>query len=117
MQIALLVCYAIGLSVGQVLFKMAAMSMQQPASWTSRWLTKLLLEPYFVAAAVLYVGLSLFWVWILSFIPLSRAYPFVALSLLFTPLWGHILFGEALGKDYVLGVMLIVAGLLLVVRR
>lgn len=117
MQIALLVCYAIGLSVGQVLFKMAAMSMQRPTSWTGSWLPKLLLDPYFVAAAVLYVVLSLFWVWILSFIPLSRAYPFVALSLLLTPLWGHILFGEALGKDYALGLVLIVAGLLLVVRR
>ncbi|MBI3154574.1 MAG: EamA family transporter [Burkholderiales bacterium] len=117
MQIVLLVCYAFGLSVGQLLFKMAAMSVQRPASWTASWLLRLLLDPYFVAAAVLYVGLSLLWVWMLSFIPLSRAYPFVALSILLTPLWGHLLFGEALGKDYLLGLVLIVAGLLLVVHR
>src|SRR5258705_5915493 len=39
-----------------------------------------LLNGYFFVALILCAALTLLWVWILSFTPLSRAYPFLALA-------------------------------------
>ena len=41
---------------------------------------------FFVAAMLLYAALTLLWVWILTFTPLSYAYPFAALAFGMTPL-------------------------------
>ena len=69
---------------------------------------------YFLAAVVLYVALTVLWVWILTFTPLSRAYPFVALAFAITPLLGGFVFGEAMTVRLMLGIGLILCGLLLV---
>ena len=119
LQIGLLFTYAFCMSVGQLLFKFAAISMKavplQPHS-TLDWLLRLLVNPYFVAAAAIYVGLSIMWVWLLGFTPLSRAYPFVALAFVVTPLLGHAAFSEPLAPHFYLGMALVVVGLLLVIR-
>jgi drug/metabolite transporter (DMT)-like permease len=49
---------------------------------------------YLLSPLVLYGALSLFYVWILTFTPLSRAYPFVALAFALTPVLAAWLFGE-----------------------
>ena len=46
-----------------------------------------LLNGYFFVAVILYAALTVLWVWILSFTPLSRAYPFVALAFALTGAW------------------------------
>jgi drug/metabolite transporter (DMT)-like permease len=58
--------------------------------------------------------LTVLWVWILTFTPLSRAYPFVALAFAVTPLLGGLVFGEPIGTRLILGISLILGGLLLV---
>ena len=62
-----------------------------------------------------YLGLSLLWVWILSVTPLLRAYPFVAIAFILTPLYRHFIFMEALDSRFYAGITLIIVGLLLVV--
>jgi len=47
---------------------------------------------FFAAAVTLYGALAVFWVWILSFTPLSRAYIFAALAI--TPIAEALVFGE-----------------------
>lgn len=119
LQIALLLAYAIGMSLGQLLFKFAALSISPSggASSLSRGgICELALNPYFVGAMTLYLGLSLLWVWILTFTPLSRAYPFVALAFIITPLASHFIFTEALELRFYFGLFLIVAGLIMVIR-
>ncbi|TMJ34676.1 MAG: hypothetical protein E6G96_01250 [Alphaproteobacteria bacterium] len=68
----------------------------------------------FLLALLLYAGFAVFWVWILSFTPLSRAYPFVALAFALTPLLGGLLFAEPISLRLLLGILLILAGLFLV---
>jgi drug/metabolite transporter (DMT)-like permease len=68
----------------------------------------------FIGAILLYVALTVLWVWILTFTPLSRAYPFVALAFALTPLLGGLVFGEPIGTRLILGIVLILGGLLLV---
>jgi drug/metabolite transporter (DMT)-like permease len=53
-------------------------------------------------------------VWILSFTPLSRAYPFVALAFAVTPLLGGMFFNEAISLRLLAGIVLILGGLFLV---
>jgi drug/metabolite transporter (DMT)-like permease len=113
-QIALLTFYAIGMSGGQVLFKMAAMRYGATDGSAGERLFGLLYNVYFLAALVLYAAFSILWVWILSFTPLSRAYPFVALAFAVTPLLGGMFFNEAISLRLLAGIVLILGGLFLV---
>ena len=112
-QIALLLAYAAGMSGGQFLFKAAALRYIPDGSVGERFL-RVVLNSYFLGAVVLYGGLTVLWVWILTFTPLSRAYPFVALAFAITPLLGAFVFGEPIAMRLVLGITLILGGLLLV---
>jgi drug/metabolite transporter (DMT)-like permease len=112
-QIAILSAYALGLSGGQLLFKLAAARFAGTAPVEERAIS-VVLSWSFLSALVLYFALSLLWVWILSFTPLSRAYPFVALAFAITPVLGGLLFAEQLSVRLVAGIAVILAGLVLV---
>lgn len=109
-QILLLIVYALGMAGGQLLFKSAAVQHGEGAR-----VTALVQSPFFVAALVLYAALAVFWVWLLTFTPLSRAYPFVALAFALTPVFASLLFGEVISVRLWLGLLLILAGLFFVI--
>jgi len=114
-QIALLTGYAGGMAAGQLLFKMAAL--RAPADGTaSERLLGLFGNRFFVGAVALYAILAVFWVWILTFTPLSRGYGFVALAFAVTPLLGALVFAEPISARLVIGIGLISCGLLFVAR-
>jgi len=77
LDVVLLTIYAPGLSVGQMLFK-PAVAANSPAT-ASAGVSGLVRSPAFVSGAVLYVVLMFHWTWLLTRIPLTRAYPAVAL--------------------------------------
>ncbi len=112
-QIAMLVAYAGGMAGGQILFKLAALRGAADAPLGER-MVGMLSNGFFVAALLLYGVLAVLWVWILSFTPLSRAYPFVAVAFALTPLLGGLMFAEPVTTRLVIGVCVIFAGLLLV---
>jgi drug/metabolite transporter (DMT)-like permease len=112
-QAALLLAYAAGMAGGQLLFKAAALQYASAAPLGERLLS-LVQNVYFLAAIVLYVALTVLWVWILTFTPLSRAYPFVALAFAITPLLAGFVFGEAMTARLMIGIGFILCGLLLV---
>lgn len=105
--------YAAGMSGGQVLFKMAALRYVAEGGVGERVLG-LVCNIYFVTALVFYAGYAILWVWILSFTPLSRAYPFVALAFALTPLLGAMLFGETISLRFIVGLLFILCGLFIV---
>lgn len=113
--IAILLTYSVALAGGQVLFKLAALRFTPAARWSDNLLA-LALNPYLVLAIVLYALLSAVWVWVLTFVPLSTAYPFVALTFVLTVASGALLFGEAVTVRLVLGGLLIIAGLIVITR-
>jgi drug/metabolite transporter (DMT)-like permease len=113
-QILVLTAYAIGMSCGQLLFKIAAMRPAIAHGTAVERLLGLLQNIPFLLALLLYAGFAILWVWILSFTPLSRAYPFVALAFALTPLLGGVFFAEPLSLRLLLGILFILAGLLLV---
>lgn len=119
LHVVLLLAYASGMSAGQLLFKLAADSAlgAQASGGALDQVARMLLNPFFICAMVMYFALSVMWVWILSFIPLSRAYPFVAAAFVVTPLLSHVFFQEPLDLRFAFGLLLIVSGLVLVVGR
>lgn len=112
-QVALLTLYAFGMVAGQFLFKLAAGRDVAGAALPDRLLA-LLQSGYFLAAVALYFFLAVFWVWILTFTPLSRAYPFVALAFAVTPLAAALFFAEPLTVRLMMGIGAVLIGLLLI---
>jgi drug/metabolite transporter (DMT)-like permease len=112
-QIALLCSYAAGMAGGQILFKLASLRLPAGGSLVERALA-LAHNWLFLSALALYLALSVLWVWILSFTPLSRAYLFVALSFALVPVLAGVLFAEPISLRLALGMALILCGLALV---
>jgi drug/metabolite transporter (DMT)-like permease len=112
-QIAMLVAYAGGMAGGQILFKLAALRGAAEAPLGERMIA-MLSNGFFIAALLLYGALTVLWVWILNFTPLSRAYPFVAVAFAVTPLLGGLLFAEPVTTRLIIGICVIFVGLLLV---
>ena len=112
-QLALLAAYATGMAGGQILFKSAALRFAGEGTLGTRALS-LFQNGYFIAAILLYGALSVLWVWVLTFTPLSRAYPFVAIAFALTPLLGGLIFSEPLSLRLLVGIAVIACGLVLV---
>lgn len=105
-------CFPVAIAAGQILFKRAAGQLQAGGSW----LLDLARLPTMWVAIALYAGATLLWVRILTTIPLSRAYPFVALAFVLVPAAGYLFFNEAITPKYALGTALIVAGVIVAAR-
>ncbi len=71
---------------------------------------------WFILAIGIYLITALLWISVLREIPMSRAYPFMAIGFILVPVAGHLLFSEALGAKYFMGVILIIIGVYLTGR-
>jgi drug/metabolite transporter (DMT)-like permease len=100
------------ISVGQVLFKYAALNSNR-----QQGLMGLVLNKYLIVAGVVYVAATLLWVWQLKFVPLNRAYPVFAAAFIIVPCFSWLLFRERVTLPYVLGVALIICGVALCGRN
>ena len=113
-QLLELVSFPVAIAAGQILFKRAA-SQLGPATGFS-WVLDVARLPTMWLALALYGGATLLWVRILTTVPLSRAYPFMALAFVLVPAAGYFLFNESITGRYAIGTALIVAGVLVVAR-
>ena len=114
-DILILGLYALGMSVGQVLFKAVA-NIAHNATTKSFGLALVTSELFYLAVA-LYGVLTMVWIWLLTRVPLSRAYPFAVLAFVLTPLLARVFFAEPLDYRYAIGLAFIVTGLLIIVPR
>jgi len=101
----------IGIAVGQILFKLSAISLNESGTFFSVKTAALLF-----AAMSLYGMTSFVWVWGLQKVELSRIYPFMALSFILVPLGSYLFLGEKLQSQYLFGVAIIIVGIIVVVR-
>jgi drug/metabolite transporter (DMT)-like permease len=72
------------------------------------------LSPLVVVGLVCFGLAAVVWLMVLSKIPVSQAYPFVALATVITVLGGHFLMGEPISALRIAGVAAIGAGVVLV---
>ena len=98
---------ALGLTLGQVLLKLAA---------SRGALVDVVSSPALWGGLLLYGALSVTWMLLLREIELSRAYPMVlAATFVLIPAVSLMLLGEKLGPYYPYGVVLILAGIIMVI--
>jgi len=103
---ALLLLSIIIAVIGQVLFKVGVQS--QGSVDMVFW--KIFLSPSVLFGLSLYFLSALIYIQVLKVIPLSIAYPSLALSYVIVVLAGFYLFNESLQKGQILGLILIVVG-------
>jgi drug/metabolite transporter (DMT)-like permease len=96
----------IGISLGQMLFKKAALSMPEAASW-QHWV----FNGWLITALALYGITTLVWIWVLRHTPLHLAYPFMGLAFLIVPGLGWLFLGEPIRIHTIIGGVLILAGI------
>ena len=99
----------LAIAIGQVFFKKLAILFS---------ITKTVWSLQFVGigmvAILIYFAATIGWIWLLQYEPLSRVYPYFALSFVIVPVASALLFGDVLNLQYFVGVVLIVAGMLLI---
>ena len=100
------------LTIGQLLFKKAALSLGDASSWTAM-IPKMLINVWLIGGMVLYLLTTVAWVLLLRSAPISVVYPVTALSFLFVPVASHFVFGEAYSWRLLLCGVLICSGIAL----
>lgn len=100
------------LAAGQLLFRKAALS--TPPLATVDGLFRLIRNPVFLVALFLYGVATLLWVGVLQRVPLSRAYPFMALGFAVVPAAAILSGGEPLSLRLISGLVFVIVGLLII---
>ena len=113
-QLLELISFPVAIAAGQILFKRAATQIGS-AEGTS-WVLEVARLPTMWLALALYGAATLLWVRILTTVPLSRAYPFMALAFVLVPAASYVFFNESLTLRYAIGTALIIAGVIVVAR-
>lgn len=102
-----------GISIAQFLLKLAAINLNNP-NVLGVWLLGYRINIYLVVAVSILAASTLLWVWVLKSVPLSVAYPFMALAFVIVPLLGFFFLGETFTWRFLCGGALIVSGVVLV---
>ena len=98
---------------GQFLWKIGMMK-QEPSFSSIGEIIKLLFSPYILSGLTLYGFATVLWLFILTRVPLSVAYPVQSLAYIFAVFGAYFLFNEPLGWTKIIGVMLIMVGVSLI---
>lgn len=105
-QLAFILLTVLALSVGQILFKLAAGSIKFGAA---DLLGSMLNAKLFVALLVYFLA-TVMWLFVLKLTPLRVAYPFAALAFFIVPVLAHFFLGERLMWNTFAGAALIGVG-------
>ena len=76
----------------------------------SNWIVSTITNPLLILALAVYGVATLLWIFSLRNVPLSLAYPFVALAFVFVPVMAHFALSEPLKAKTFYGFILILAG-------
>jgi len=107
-------------SAAQLVLKWQVMRIGSPepgAAGAFRWILTLLLNPWMMVVFAGAVIAAISWFFVVGRLPLTVAYPFVALTFPLVSLASARLFGDPIGWGNFVGLALIVAGLILTVRQ
>lgn len=106
-------------AASQLFLKLGTAPLSLPQSDESRTgaqavITTLLLSPYFWLGMLCFGLSAVLWIFVLSKLPLSAAYPLVALGVVLTTLAARFLLGETISSMRATGIGVIVVGVILV---
>lgn len=98
---------------GQIMLKYAMLK-HGPIDFSFKGLINLFTEPLLVFALVIYASTLLMWLHVLSKVPLSTAYPMLAVTYAIIPLLSMVFFGERIQQTQVIGICLVLAGVAMI---
>lgn len=107
----------LAISIGQVFLKLSALSVGTGQLLGIKLGKYLFINIYLIIGIVILGGGTLLWVWVLRTIPLSTAYPFMALAFVLVPAFSYFILDEAVSWGHILGFLLIIAGVVVVSRQ
>jgi len=107
-----LLAVALLLALGQLLFKLAAERLVLDRGIGA--LSVSFLSIPMLVAMLVYGATTVLWVYLLHGLPLSRAYPFIALAFAFVPAMSWFAFRDPLDLRYLAGLAIMLVGLYLV---
>jgi multidrug transporter EmrE-like cation transporter len=110
MNFVYLAVFTTMLAAGQLLFKVVGLSIRGQS--LADGLLAVVRQPALYAALFLYGFATCLWIWILSRVPLSMAYPWVAVGVALVPLLSWWLFDEQVTMTFWLGILLIIVGII-----
>ena len=111
---ALAILTAISLAIGQLLFKIGAGQLNTAS--VSEFLGSALLNPILIGAVALYGATILVWIYVLSKMPLSIAYPITGLAYIIVPILSYYILDEKMNLMLMAGSFFIFIGISLVAR-
>jgi len=114
-NLALVLLCVVGISIGQILFKLASATM--PSSLGVDGAVSLLTNKYLLTALVIYGLATIGWVYSLRVVPLTVAYPFMALAFVIVPLLSAMFLRETIPLSLILGTALIVSGIVVIIKK
>ena len=98
---------------GQVLLKYAMLK-HGPIVPSISGVFSLLLEPRLLAALSMYAAAMVLWLQVLAKIPLSVAYPMLAVTYAIVPLLASVFFKERIGVYHICGIGLVLLGVAII---
>jgi multidrug transporter EmrE-like cation transporter len=102
--------------LAQIFLKFGMSRLVIPAEWFSWSFISVVINKYVILGLTCY-GLSMvFWLYVLTRVDVSRAYPFVGLGFIGTMLFAHFFLQEPITIQKLTGTLLIVAGVVLLAR-
>jgi multidrug transporter EmrE-like cation transporter len=87
-----------------------------PETWISIETAGLVLNRFVILGLFCYGMSMVFWLYVLTKVEVSRAYPFVGLGFVGTMLFAHFLLHEPITIQKLIGTMLVVSGVILLAR-
>jgi drug/metabolite transporter (DMT)-like permease len=98
---------------GQMLWKVGASSINE---WGVGTIFYLLRSPFFIGGGLLYVVATFIWMYVISKMPFSVAYPIQSLSYALGVIMAYFLFKEQVDLTQWLGVLVIIFGVYLIAK-
>ena len=99
------------LAIGQLLFKKAGLTMRGQPFIDGAYAVAT--SPAFYLALALYGISTALWIWILSRVSLSFAYPWVGVGVILVPLLAGLVYGERVNMIYWVGAIFVTVGIVL----
>ena len=78
---------------------------------------KFITGPYFIVGAVLYLGATAVWLYVLSRFEFSYVYPMASIGYVIALIMGRLIFHEVIHANRIIGVVVIIIGIIIIALR
>lgn len=113
MYILLVLVNVVLLTTGQIFWKLSVKNLE---TYSISSILGVLITPYFIFGALLYVFATIIWIFLLSKLPLSTLYPLQSLAYVLGLFAGYFFFKELISIQKVVGVSIILVGVFFVAK-